>query len=369
MSEQHIEGLLHKYSDGTCTPQEQAQVDSLYDYILRNTTLEDALEDLEHKYFYRLRKRHTRSTYRKMVALAAAALVAVVIGLMFLFRYQARKEERSLANHIAWLVDSGKPVLKLPDGKIIVLKEADDGLLSNFPGGTVTKQKGKTLTFASNDKLKNSRSESYELFIPKGSEYHLTLADGSSIQVNAATHIRFDPLLNDKERNVEVNGEAFFIVHKESSAPFTVSLRNQKLRVMGTRFNARNYPDEPTKTTVTNGKVLSETKTVKGIERIEVSTSQQVVFNQIDAVKYENVDTLTEVGWKQGLFVFSQTPIKEALRQLSRWYNVTVDETNLRDAYVVAQFPKTETLSSALGLLNASSNITLQLQGNRIVAK
>lgn len=365
MSTQTIEQLFTKYSEGTCTSQEVAEVESLYDYMVRNESLEEALGKLESKYSYLLDKEPVYKVYIRKTAAAAAIIAAAGVGLLFFLKQQHRKNELAITTHITRLVDSGKAVLKLPNGKIIELNNAEDGLLYGFKDGTITKRDGNFLAL-SNNGATGTLSGQHELFTPKGGEYHLTLPDGSTVQANAATHLRFDP----SERDIEVNGEAFLVVHKNPEKPFIVTLRNEKVRVLGTRFNVSNYENEQVKTTVTEGLVQVETNLGNDVHKLKVSASEQVVFDQKNVRKYSRIDTLTAVGWKQGLFAFSQTPIKDALRQLSRWYNVAVDDSGIPDELrVVAQFRKTETLANALKMLNASANLKLEFDGKQIVAK
>src|SRR5690606_1448893 len=90
---------------------------------------------------------------------------------------------------------------------------------------------------------------------PKGGTYQVTLPDGSKVWLNAASTLKFPlNLASEKERKIELNGEAYLEVVKDAKRPFKVITDQQLLQVLGTHFNISNYTDDQTvKTTLLEG--------------------------------------------------------------------------------------------------------------------
>src|SRR5690606_4050789 len=91
---------------------------------------------------------------------------------------------------------------------------------------------------------------------PKGGMYQITLADSSKIWLNAASTLKYPSRFHTKERVVELQGEAYFIVAEDKKRPFKVISNGQQIEVLGTEFNVSAYDDEPdVKTTLVAGAV------------------------------------------------------------------------------------------------------------------
>ncbi|MBK8953669.1 MAG: FecR domain-containing protein [Chitinophagaceae bacterium] len=88
------------------------------------------------------------------------------------------------------------------------------------------------------------------------------MADGSKVWLNAASSIRFPVTFTGAERKVELAGEAYFEIARNSSMPFKVTVAGkQEVEVLGTHFNINSYTDEATvNTTLLEGSVRSYRK-------------------------------------------------------------------------------------------------------------
>ena len=68
---------------------------------------------------------------------------------------------------------------------------------------------------------------------PRGGEYRITLADGSTVQLNSATQLKFLVMFDKKRREVYLTGEAFFEVKKDEKRPFYVIADGVRIRGTG----------------------------------------------------------------------------------------------------------------------------------------
>ncbi len=101
---------------------------------------------------------------------------------------------------------------------------------------------------------------------PNGGQYRIILPDGTHAWLNAASVLRFPIAFTGSERKVQLSGEAYFEVAKNSAMPFRVITTDEHNResgmveVLGTAFNVNAYNNEPSvKTTLVEGKVKVST--------------------------------------------------------------------------------------------------------------
>lgn len=96
----------------------------------------------------------------------------------------------------------------------------------------------------------------HSLEIPKGGEYRLQLADGSRIWLNSESSLRYPVKFGLHRREIFLSGEIYLEVVPDTQRPFIVHTANRTIKVLGTRFNVRNYPtDSLWSTTLVEGKI------------------------------------------------------------------------------------------------------------------
>ncbi len=197
---------------------------------------------------------------------------------------------------------------------------------------------------------------------PRGRQYQFHLPDGSGVWLNAGSSITFPTVFNSQERNVKITGEVYFEVAKKmqgngNRVPFTVSVdnpsdaaRNLDIIVLGTHFNVNAYADEPqVKTTLLEGSI----KLKKNKEQYLLLPGQQArlqengIFKVIDQINAEEV-----LAWKDGFFYFDHTDLPTVMRQLSRWYDVSVEyRGDIPDLKFVGEIPRSAQLDQVFQIL------------------
>ena len=81
---------------------------------------------------------------------------------------------------------------------------------------------------------------------PSGSRAKVMLPDGTAVWLNAGSQLSYSQGFGITDRNVRINGEGYFEVGKGSDMPMSVCSSNMCVRDIGTKFNFRDYPEEPT---------------------------------------------------------------------------------------------------------------------------
>lgn len=172
------------------------------------------------------------------------------------------------------------------------------------------------------------------------------LSDGTAVWLMSGSTINYPSSFNgDKTRNVEVNGEAFFEVAKDTKHPFIVDLGKVGLRVVGTSFYVMNYSDENRiEVVLKTGKVaLYEGEYDPGKEFVYMEPGQLAAYTRGKtgfSISPTYADKYT--SWTNGKLIFNDDPLDEVLKRLGRWYNVTIE---IKDT-TVSRFPFTTTIEN-----------------------
>ena len=304
----------------------------------------------------------------KRFAIAAAIFGVIVLSAFLLLNKNRSGQIVKAENNTQRFkndVDPGgdKATLTLADGSVILLDNAKNGTLTQQGSAKVIKLDGKLLYDLGSEKTKQVVYNT--ISTPKGGQYQLELPDGSLVWLNASSSIHFPTSFTEKERRVEITGEAYFEVAKNAGKPFIVEVNNSEVQVLGTHFNINAYKDEEeVRTTLLEGSV----KFVDGGNTSLLQPGQQTQLTKDRIVKVaSNVDVNEVVAWKNGLFSFENAGIETIMRQLSRWYDVDIEYKGKTDDIFVAEMSRNIKLSDVLKALELTGRVKFEVDGKKIV--
>lgn len=151
------------------------------------------------------------------------------------------------------------------------------------------------------------------------------LPDGSKVWLNSGSILKYPVKFENDTRHVELNGEAYFSVHKDKSKRFIVTTPFQiQTEVLGTEFNMEAYQkDSIVKTTLVSGSVRLSFLDKDNKEQSHViEPNEEFVYNpETKETKTEVLYVRTYTAWKDGEVVFRNTPLNEALKILSKRFD------------------------------------------------
>lgn len=258
-------------------------------------------------------------------------------------------------------------ILTLADGSKIALDSVANGTLATQGNTKISNRQGRIVYNAL------ERGDEPMMFntitTPKSKQFQLVLADGSGVWLNAASSVRFPTSFNGKERRVEITGEAYFEIAKAtkngSPVPFIVTVNGMEIRVLGTHFNVNAYYDEATiKTTLLEGSIIVST----GDEKQLLKPGEQAQLDRNGKFTiWKDIDTDSEIAWKNGYFSFNNADLLSIMRQISRWYNVDiVYEGKLPNRRFGGEISRNTNVSEVLKILE-ESKIHFRVEEKRIV--
>lgn len=184
-----------------------------------------------------------------------------------------------------------------------------------------------------------------------GMKTTMRLADGSELWLNAASSLRYPASFNEQTREVYLTGEAFFKIAPNASKPFLVHTPHMDIRVLGTAFNVRAYPDDPfSETSLISGAVEVVINRGGQKQQVYLKPAQKILVRPFVSepaeseaagertsppggvgrdVVLEPVHPLdggltAETAWKDNTFWFGDEPLGSLAKRIERWYGVKV---------------------------------------------
>lgn len=360
MDEFELKTLLKKLDEGTCSAEE---IGELKDWHISqkkakpaNAGLPNVIEGAD-DILTRLQVAEQKKA-RLWSQLVITASTVITIGAALWFygtsSYPRINRYSLVANQSDIPPGKYQAILTLANGKTINL--------SNAYTGVVIDASELTYYDGSNANATNHLSQSGTITTPRGGQYRITLPDGTSVWLNAASSLRFS-LISGKiqTRNVELSGEAYFEIAKDSRRPFIVKTAQQEVEVLGTHFNISSYPDEGiTKTTLINGslRVVNRNSKIEGILR---PGQQSIVVK--DKLTIEPADIECVLAWKDGYFKFAHNEnITEIMPKVARWYNVkVVYQGDMNDVNFTGTVSRFKNISSLLEKIALTSQVKFQI--------
>jgi len=264
----------------------------------------------------------------RYISVAATILLAAAMGIYFYRLSQPRlKASIHQTKMLADISPGGnKAILTLSNGRKISLTDLKLGKIGNEKGVVIEKTKDGQLVYQGTNSNGMIAYNSVET--PKGGQYQLSLPDGTQVWLNAASTLKYPIIFSEKERVVQLTGEAYFEVAKSKGKRFVVSTVNQSVEVLGTHFNVNSYSDEIyTRTTLMEGSV--QVKNSESGQTAVIRPGQQtLVSTDRSVVGIKDVDVDEAMAWRNGYFMFDEEPLESILRKVSRWYDVDIQYQN-----------------------------------------
>lgn len=306
-------------------------------------------------------RRKRRPEYLRRIAVAACA--AAVAGVFF-FTDLLSKEDRQPDI----LAESGQPVaveLVLPDGSRHTLPE-EKTVEEIVAALESPKNTGQHSRLPGRDSTAAPAAEYYEIVVPRGKEYALTLADGSAVMLNAGTRIKYPVNFAADGRKVFLEGEAYFDVARDEAHHFVVEFAAGRVRVLGTQFNVKAYDGGHTCATLVTGKV-------EVISDGETALLQPGQFCEIrpGGLSVGEADLMAVLAWKNGEFIFKDAPWKQVMDELARWYDTELvyEERELDDLKLHIYMKRPDSLEAVLAEIARITDISYYAEGKKVMIK
>ena len=188
-----------------------------------------------------------------------------------------------------------------------------------------------------------------EFSTPPGQRARILLADGTEVWLNANSTLRYPERFDLKQREVELQGEAFFEVEKNKEKPFVVKTSKMDIQVTGTKFNVSAYEAEKYfVTSLVEGAVSISCANDRN-RTFSLRPQQQIIVSDSssEVALFENTDFLS---WREGVFVFDDMSLTDIIKKLELFYDVSivVKNTKLGNYRYTGKFRQRDGVESVL---------------------
>jgi ferric-dicitrate binding protein FerR (iron transport regulator) len=229
---------------------------------------------------------------------------------------------------------------------------------------------GLFLGYFANTVLSISDPVYYTAHSPRGSISEVVMPDGTVIFLNSDTQIKYSVNGIEGKREVFLNGEAWFEVHKDKSIPFVVHTPFYNVNVTGTKFNVKAYDsDDDITTTLTEGRVVIESANdFRLANSVVLKPGQQLVLNRkTKKVMVKNVNTQWYTSWKDNKLIFVNMSLKDFTVILERKYGVDIEisEKSIIDLHIDCTI-KNESILEILDIIQKTLPVKYKITGQKI---
>lgn len=164
---------------------------------------------------------------------------------------------------------------------------------------------------------------------PLGSKTKLYLPDGTLVWLNAGSRMTYSQGFGVDNRKVELEGEGYFEVTRNEKIPFYVKTKDLQLRVLGTKFNFRDYPeDHEVVVSLLEGKVELNNM-LKSEKEAFLTPDERAILNKSNGLMtVESVTASNASQWTDGYLFFDEELLPDIAKELERSYNVKIHIAN-----------------------------------------
>jgi len=200
----------------------------------------------------------------------------------------------------------------------------------------------------------------------------IVLADGSTVKMNSSSRLKYPDHFTADTRTVYLAGEAFFDVKKDPQHPFIVQTEQLAVRVLGTAFDVKAYPnDNFTETTLIRGKVSISIKN-NHAQTFVLKPNDKFILHggkasMSELSHFNGTDRIVETAWTNHELIYKNNSFEEVAKLFERWYDVKIafKEPELKAVRFTGHVDK-ETLSEALDVLNLIENFNYVINGKNV---
>jgi transmembrane sensor len=237
--------------------------------------------------------------------------------------------------------------------------------------------------------VNNTSAESCSTLVGKGNKSKILLSDGTEVWLNSESSLSYPSHFGKNKREVKLVGEAYFKVKKDNSRQFIVDASEMRIKVFGTEFNIKSYPDEDriyailvsgslsvqkvsandnsqpiflkpnqkvifyrdqNKLSVTNNKIASSALTKKLPDTKSSINHAPVEIKKVELITEVNINN--QIAWKDQRLIFRNESFEEIAKQVGRWYDMEiVFESDKIKKYKYTGVFENETIEQALNAM------------------
>jgi len=303
-------------------PFKQKEIDLAVEMLNKLQTLEfEQTPEKKLEQWNTILRKQKRSLRLKFFKYAASILLIAGSGSAALYHLIQQDSIENFVSSKDINYSDGK--LILANGKQISISQKQSNISYTADGAWVVLNDTVEITQSVKDDGFN------QIIVPFGKRSNLILSDGTKVWINSGSRLVYSPVFRGKNREVFLEGEAYFEVAKDEKKPFFVRTNAFKLKVYGTKFDVQAYKqDNEYNTILIEGKVSVELNQGGILAKERFLFPDQMATFSADKKdflisKVENIDNYT--AWKEGYLIFKNETFQSISKRVSRYYNINIE--------------------------------------------
>jgi hypothetical protein len=258
--------------------------------------------------------------------LRIAAMILVIISIGSIVAYYQFTKDPLTQFAQSNVANGNQAIIVLSDGTKQALKDNNSFIDYQSNQGEVIVRKD------SNEEIIENADHTKEavlnqVAVPFGQRQKILLSDGTLVHLNAGSRLTFPSTFSGSTREVYLNGEGFFEVHKNEKVPFIVKTDHINIQVLGTKFNVSAYDDEQeTSAILVEGKVnVSQKNKLFANKQYILAPGQGCFYSVVEKNSLvKEVDVNEYILWKDGLYNFKNQALSEVVNRVHKYYNLSI---------------------------------------------
>ena len=310
------------------------------------------------------RQHHTLFTHlRPLWRYAAAVLILIVGGAALWYSQYTKVTPPEISESVQLAMQQSRESGK-QDAKVDVLSE-ELSMMSDESGiNEELRVKSEESLSVTESLTKEQLLSARRITTMHDKEYWLTLDDGTLVHLNYNTRLIYPEKFGRGDRNVILDGEAYFMVAKDKSRPFIVHTPNGDVKVYGTEFNVNTTGD---KTSVVLVKGSVSVTPTGGKEQL-MNPGQLCEFS-VENLMLSTIDVEPYVAWNEGKFSFEEWPLERIMQVISRWYGREVEFTSedIKHQQYSGNFDRYEDIHPTMEAIESITGLKITFAPGRII--
>lgn len=212
------------------------------------------------------------------------------------------------------------------------------------------------------------------LYTEKGVKGFTQLPDSSKVWLNSDSKIIYPQEFTGNTRNVQISGEAYFEVKKDSLHPMIINTNKDfAIEVLGTTFNVKSYEnDAKVEATLYTGAITMHYKNIKTkkVETFALKPNESFSYVETENIpkSFKYKEPQKQSAWKDGQLIFNNTPMNDVLKILERWYGTKfiINNQNIYKYKLSAEF-SSESIVQVLEIMQMIMPIKYTCANNVVI--
>ena len=216
-----------------------------------------------------------------------------------------------------------------------------------------------TIAFQTGKSVIRKQLTQISIEAPYGSKTKLYLPDGTLVWLNAGSKMSYAQDFGINERALNLTGEAYFEVTKNKHIPFKVHTDELDVKVLGTKFNFRNYQDD-----------LEAALSTQQKETILHPDQQALLDKKTGKLLISNTKAAYSAEWTNDRLYFDEALLPDIVKELERSYNIkiTIADAALNSVRFYGNFRRREqSIREIMDVLSSTDKMTYTIEGKNIV--